>query len=65
MAIPNFDNGARDLKTVSDVANSPAETTVTREGDTILTLAGATKKMAVSAGMPFDTGGRSARYSDS
>lgn len=55
MAIPNFDNGARDLVTVSDVANSPAHTTVTRQGATIPTLAGALAGIAVSAGLAYKT----------
>jgi len=58
MAIPTdqqFDDAARDLVTVDDVANSPEDTTTTRSGDTVLTLTGAINKMAVSAGKPFDT----------
>ena len=53
MAIPNFDNGARDLVTVSDYSNSPNPTTVTRMGDTIPTLAGITASLSAATGRAF------------
>ncbi len=53
MAIPNFDNGARDLATVSDVANSASPTTVTRMGDTIPTLRGVLADISAATGLAY------------
>lgn len=56
MAIPSdqdFDDAARDLVTVSDVANLANPTTVTRLGDTIPTLAGITGSLSSASGRAF------------
>ncbi|WP_288076009.1 hypothetical protein [Pseudomonas sp.] len=52
----DLDNGKRDLETVDAVANSPADTITTRYGDTVLTLAGALRRLGYAAPVPYASG---------
>ena len=56
LTIADLDNGQRDLQTVDAVANSPADTTVTRFGDSVLTLAGALRRLGYKAPVPYASG---------
>jgi hypothetical protein len=56
LTIADLDNGKRDLETVDAVANSPEDTTVTRYGDNVLTLAGALRRLGYSAPVPYASG---------
>lgn len=56
LTIADLDNGKRDLETVDAVANSPADTTVTRFGDSVLTLAGALRRLGYKAPVPYASG---------
>lgn len=56
LTIADLDNGKRDLQTVDAVANSPADTTVTRFGDSVLTLAGALRRLGYKAPVPYASG---------
>ena len=56
LTIADLDNGKRDLETVDAVANSPADTTTTRYGDSVLTLAGALRRLGWQAPVPYAPG---------
>lgn len=56
LTIADLDNGQRDLQTVGQIANSPADTTVTRYGDSVLTLAGALRRLGYKAPVPYASG---------
>lgn len=56
LTIADLNNGKRDLQTVSEVANSRADTTVTRFGDNVLTLAGALRRLGYQAPVPYAPG---------
>ena len=56
LTIADLDNGKRDLETVDAVANSPADTTTTRYGDSVLTLAGALRRLGYQAPVPYAPG---------
>ena len=56
LTIADLDNGKRDLETVDAVANSPEDTTVTRSGDNVLTLAGALRRLGYKPPVPYASG---------
>ena len=56
LTIADLDNGKRDLETVDAVANSRADTTTTRYGDSVLTLAGALRRLGYQAPVPYASG---------
>ena len=56
LTIADLDNGRRDLQTVDAVANSPADFTQTRFGDSVLTLAGALSRLGYQAPVPYASG---------
>lgn len=56
LTIADLDNGKRDLETVDAVANSRADTTTTRYGDNVLTLAGALRLLGWQAPTPYVSG---------
>ena len=56
LTIADLDNGKRDLETVDAVANSSADTTTTRYGDSVLTLAGALRRLGYQAPVPYASG---------
>ena len=56
LTIADLDNGKRDLQTVDAIANSPADTTVTRFGNQTLTLAGALRRLGWQAPVPYAAG---------
>lgn len=56
LTIADLDNGKRDLETVDAVANSQADTTTTRYGDSVLTLAGALRRLGYPPPVPYAPG---------
>ena len=56
LTIADLDNGKRDLKTVDAVANSQSDMTTTRYGDSVLTLAGALRRLGYAAPIPYASG---------
>ena len=56
LTIADLDNGQRDLQTVDAVANSTADFTTTRFGDSVLTLAGALRRLGYQAPVPYASG---------
>lgn len=56
LTIADLDNGQRDLQTVEQVANSPADSAVTRFGGSVLTLAGALRRLGYKAPVPYASG---------
>lgn len=56
LTIADLDNGKRDLETVDAVANSQADTTTTRYGDAVLTLAGVLRRLGYPAPVPYAPG---------
>ena len=56
LTIADLDNGKRDLETVDAVANSQADTTTPRYGDSVLTLAGALRRLGWQAPVPYAPG---------
>ncbi|MEG0968322.1 MAG: hypothetical protein RSE32_14290 [Comamonas sp.] len=56
LTIADLDNGKRDLETVDAVANSPADFTPTRFGDSVLTLAGALRRLGYQPPVPYASG---------
>lgn len=56
LTIADLDNGKRDLQTVSEVANSLADFTPTRFGDSVLTLAGALRLLGYKPPVPYASG---------
>lgn len=56
LTIADLDNGKRDLETVDAVANSQADTTTTRYGYSVNTLAGALRRLGYAAPVPYALG---------
>lgn len=56
LTIADLDNGKRDLQTVDAVANSPQDFTTTRYGDSVLTRAGALRRLGYEAPVPYASG---------
>lgn len=56
LTIADLDNGKRDLETVDAVANSQPDTTTTRYGDAVLTLAGALRRLGWQAPRSYASG---------
>lgn len=56
LTIADLDNGKRDLETVDAVANSQADTTTTRYGDAVPTLAGVLRRLGYQAPVPYAPG---------
>lgn len=56
LTIADLDNGKRDLQTVDAVANSPQDFTTTRYGDSVLTRAGALRRLGYQAPVPYAPG---------
>lgn len=56
LTLADLDNGKRDLETVDAVANSQADTTITRYGDSVLTLAGVLRRLGYAAPVPYVSG---------
>ena len=56
LTIADLDNGKRDLQTVDAVANNPEDFTQTRYGDSVLTLAGALRRLGYEPPVPYASG---------
>lgn len=56
LTIADLDNGKRDLETVDAVANSQSDTTVTRYGDSVLTLTGALRRLGWQVPVAYAAG---------
>ena len=56
LTIADLDNGKRDLETVDAVANSQADSTLTRYGQHTLTLAGALRRLGWRPPLPYAPG---------
>lgn len=56
LTIADLDNGKRDLETVDAVANSSSDFTTTRYGDSVLTRAGALRRLGWQAPVPYAPG---------
>ena len=56
LTIADLDNGKRDLETVDAVANSQEDTTTTRYGDAVPTLAGVLRRLGYPAPVPYAPG---------
>lgn len=56
LTIADLDNGKRDLETVDAVANSQADTTTTRYGDSVLTLAGVLRRLGYAPPVSYMAG---------
>ena len=56
LTIADLDNGKRDLETVDAVANSSSDFTTTRYGDSVLTRAGALRRLGYQAPVPYASG---------
>ena len=56
LVIADLDNGKRDLETVDAVANSQSDTTGTRQGQQVMTLAGTLRRLGYSVPVPYAPG---------
>lgn len=56
LTIQDLANGKRDLQTIDAVANSPQSSTTTRYGDSVLTLAGALRRLGYAPPVEYSVG---------